>query len=72
MVARAPHGSGDLFAALFLAHLLQAQPLAALERALASVTDVLAASDGMKDLALIANQDRLVAPRTAVTIEALG
>jgi pyridoxine kinase len=72
LVVRAPHGSGDLFAALFLAHLLQVQPLAALERALASVTDVLAASDGMKDLALVANQDRLVAPRTAVTIEALG
>jgi pyridoxine kinase len=71
-VARAPHGSGDLFAALFLAHVLDAEPLVALERALASVTDVLAASDGMKDLALIANQERLVAPRTAVTIEALG
>jgi pyridoxine kinase len=71
-VAAAPHGSGDLFAALFLAHLLEIDPLPALERALAAVADVLAASAGQKEMALIAEQDRLIAPRTAVVIEALG
>jgi pyridoxine kinase len=71
-IAKAPHGSGDLFAALFLAHLMDRQPLAAVERALAAVADVLAASEGQLDMALIAMQDRLAAPRSHVEIEALA
>jgi len=71
LVERAPHGSGDLFAALFLAHLLQDEPLAALGRALASVADILAASAGLKEMKLIELQDRLLAPQTRVEIEPL-
>lgn len=71
-IAKAPHGSGDLFAALFLAHLLDRAPLVALERALAAVADVLQASDGQLEMALIAQQDRLAAPVSHVAIEPLG
>lgn len=71
-IARAPHGSGDLFAALFLAHLLEREPLVAMERALAAVADVLTASEGELEMSLIAMQDRLAAPRSHVAIEPLG
>jgi pyridoxine kinase len=71
-IAKAPHGSGDLFAALFLAHLLDRSPLTAIERALAAVADVLQASAGQLEMSLIAQQDRLTAPGSHVEIEALG
>lgn len=70
-IGRAPHGSGDLFAALFLAHLLSGEPLQALSAALGAVADILTASEGMLDMRLLELQDRLLAPRTPVEIEAL-
>jgi pyridoxine kinase len=48
-----PNGAGDLFAGLFLGHLLEAQPLeAALQASLADLDRVLAASEGCDVLQL--------------------
>jgi pyridoxine kinase len=69
----APHGAGDLFAALFLAAKLSGDPLPdPLSRATASVFHILSASAGSKEMKLLAEQDWLVAPsRAAVRIERL-
>jgi len=70
-IGRAPHGSGDLFAALFLGHMLTMRPLEALRAALAAVADILTASEGLPEMRLLELQDRLIAPRTPVEIEPL-
>ncbi len=70
----APHGAGDLFAALFLAAKLSgcASP-DALARATASVFHILSASAGSKEMALPAEQNALVDPPiSAVRIERLA
>jgi len=69
----APHGAGDLFAALFLAAKLSGGALPdALARATASVFHILSASAGSKEMLLPAKQDALVdPPLSAVWIEQL-
>ena len=69
----APHGAGDLFAALFLAAKLSGHALPdALARATASVFQILSASAGSKEMLLPAGQDMLVnPPLSAVRIERL-
>jgi pyridoxine kinase len=59
----APHGAGDLFAALFLAAKLSGHALPdALARATASVFHILSASAGSKEMLLPVEQDSLVNP----------
>jgi len=63
----APHGSGDLFAALFLAAKLSGRsPQDALARATASVFHILSASAGSKEMLLPAEQGALVNPPLSV------
>jgi len=65
LLAEAPHGTGDLFSALFLAHWLKSRdPRFAVARAVSSVYGILltTADLGMNEMALIAAQDELVAP----------
>lgn len=69
-----PHGTGDLMAALFLAHRLDGAGNAdALRLSVCAVHDVLEASivSGKSELALIAAQDRLAAPKTQAVCEVL-
>jgi pyridoxine kinase len=77
---RVPHlpivgrGTGDVIAALFLAHTLAGLPLAeCLARAVSSLHGVLAATvaAGRGEMALIAAQDELVAPSRLFTPERL-
>jgi pyridoxine kinase len=70
----APHGAGDLFAALFLAAKLSGHALPdALARATASVFHILSASAGLNEMVLLAEQDWLVEPPlSAVRIERLA
>lgn len=66
-----PNGTGDLFAALFLARLVEgASDAEALRLATAAVADAIdaAASLGVNELPLAAIQDRLLAPRTLVRV----
>lgn len=70
----APHGSGDLFAALYLADRLKGETAAAaLAHASSAVDCVLRASVAAKadELALIANQADLVAPSRRLTADPL-
>lgn len=54
----APHGTGDFFAALFLGHRLNGKTEAdSLARATAGVEQVILASQGRDELALVASQD---------------
>lgn len=72
--ANAPHGTGDLFAALFLGrYLTSADPAAALALAAASTHDVIAASNaaGADELLLVDTQDRLVWPDLSLKVENL-
>lgn len=63
-----PNGSGDLFAALFLAHRLKGLPTAnALVRAVSSTFAILQASEGADELRLIENQTALDQPPTRFT-----
>ena len=74
-VAGAPHGTGDLFAALCLAHRLEgAPPLSALERAAGAVLALvrLAAETGADELPLADGQESLVAPPVGITIAPFG
>lgn len=58
-----PHGTGDLTAALFLAHYLHSRSVKdALALTVGALESVIAASIGREDLALIAGQDRWTAP----------
>lgn len=70
----APHGAGDLFAALFLAAKFSGQALPdALARATASVFHILSASAGSKEMSLPAEQDAMVnPPLSTVRIERLA
>lgn len=70
----APHGTGDLFAALFLGrYLTSTDPAAALAHAAAATHDVIAASNatGAHELLLVDTQDRLVQPDLSLEIEKL-
>lgn len=70
-VAKAPRGTGDLFAALYLVHRLKgASPPAALEHAAGAVLAVVrhAAAMGADELPLAAAQDALGAPPAGVTV----
>jgi pyridoxine kinase len=71
---QAPHGAGDLFAALFLAGKLSGHALPdALSRATASVFHILSASAGSKEMKLLAEQDWLVDPsRATIRVERLS
>jgi len=65
LLENAPHGAGDLFAALFLAHHLDGWPLRdSLADAAASVFDILAKSvaAGSQEMLLIGDQAALVTP----------
>lgn len=63
IVARAPRGAGDLFAALFFGHYLNGKrPAEALDLATRSVYHVLAKSTGEPEMRLIAEQAALAAP----------
>ena len=67
----APHGPGDLFAALFLAHLLAGRPEQdALTRAAASVHEIVvaAARAGLDELPLVAHQNSLTSSRMPVSL----
>ncbi|MBM3490770.1 MAG: pyridoxal kinase [Alphaproteobacteria bacterium] len=60
---QAPHGAGDLFAALLLGWLLRGETEpAALGLAAAAAAAVIGASAGAKELALVASQDSLLQP----------
>lgn len=60
---KAPQGSGDLLAALFLGHLvLGAAVPNALARAVSGVHVVLAASQGLPEMRLVAERNRLLSP----------
>jgi pyridoxine kinase len=74
LLESAPHGAGDLFAALFLAAKLSGDALPdALIRATASVFHILSASAGLKEMKLLADQDALIdPPRLAIRIERLS
>jgi pyridoxine kinase len=74
-VDTAPHGTGDLFAALYLAHSLEgAAPPVALERASASTLALvdLARKLGADELPLAEGQEAFVAPAVAVTVSRFG
>jgi pyridoxine kinase len=74
-VADAPHGTGDMLAALMLGHrLLDAPPDLALKTALASIWSVIRASVGEsnQELALVAAQDQITAPSLPVQMENMG
>jgi pyridoxine kinase len=74
-VGDAPHGTGDLFAALYLGRSLDgAAPPVALERAAASTMRLAerAAELGVVELPLAEAQDALVAPPPGVTVARFG
>ncbi len=73
-LAGAPHGAGDLFAALLLGRYLDTRDAAAaLAHAVAASFGVLSASvaEGADELALIAAQDEIVAPSRRFAVERL-
>ena len=75
LIAGAPNGTGDLFAALYLAHLMRgASPVKALERAASSVFDMVARSvrAGANELTLAAEQDVLEQSLASVTMRTIG
>jgi pyridoxine kinase len=58
------HGTGDLMAALFLAHYLRLRLLPdALALATGALEEVISASEGSQELRLVESQERWVAPR---------
>lgn len=71
-IAQVPHGSGDLFAALYLAQRIKGEAAAgALQRASSAVDFVLRASAGLDELALIENQSGLAEPPQRLAVSAL-
>lgn len=69
-IEQVPNGSGDLFAALYLAARLSGRDAAgALGAAASAVDGVLRASAGREELRLVAAQAELVAPSRALTAE---
>jgi len=72
-LAAAPHGTGDLFAALYLAHRLDGIAAPEALRLAAGATYRLAElAAGESALPLAAGQEALVSPNAAVTLERLG
>ena len=73
-IASPPHGAGDLTCAVFMAlRLAGGKPDAVLSRTTSCVHDVLAATgSGAPEMALVAAQDRLVAPRMPVSLRTLA
>jgi pyridoxine kinase len=74
-VETAPHGTGDLFSALYLAHSLAgAAPPVALERAAGSTARLveLAAETAADELPLAEGQDAFLAPPAGVTVTRFG
>jgi pyridoxine kinase len=75
VVEGAPHGTGDLFAALYLGHRLNGLGAPdALQRAVASVLRLVevAVAAGLDELPLAEGQDALVAPPRGVTLSAVA
>jgi len=71
-IAQAPHGSGDLLAALYLAARLDGrQVAAALSAACSAVDGVLRASAGLDELRLVAAQAELAQPSQILAAEAV-
>ena len=71
----APKGTGDLFSALLLGHMLNQVPVpSAMRRAVASVSDLVAAAQAAKtdELPLIDKQASLVSPSTNAILSPLG
>ncbi len=71
----APHGTGDLFAALFVGrYLTSTDPAAALAHAAAATHDVIAASNaaGAHELLLVDTQDRFVEPELRLQVERMS
>lgn len=72
IVAHAPHGTGDLLAALYLGHRLGGTaPRDALERATGATYRLVELAGGADELPLAAGQDAFVTPPTGIRIEAL-
>jgi pyridoxine kinase len=72
-VAHAPHGAGDLFAALYLVHRLGgAAPRDALERATSATFRLVEMAAGAAELPLATGQDAFLAPPAGLRIEAMG
>ncbi len=72
---QAPKGTGDLFAALLLGHMLNQLPVpAALRRAVAFIGDLASAAQtkGADELPLIEHQNALFRPNTMVALTPLG
>jgi len=72
-VAHAPHGTGDLLAALYLGHRLgAAAPGEALERATSATYRLVERAAGAAELPLAAGQDAFLAPSAGFRIKAVG
>jgi pyridoxine kinase len=72
-VAHAPHGTGDLLAALYLGHRLRgAAPRDALERATSATFSLVELAAGAAELPLAAGQDAVFAPPAGIRIESVG
>lgn len=72
-VAHAPHGTGDLLAALYLGHRLGgAPPQEALERATGATLRLVELAGGAAELPLAAGQDAFFTPPAGIRIEAMG
>jgi pyridoxine kinase len=73
VVAHAPHGTGDLLAALYLGHRLGgATPRDALERATGATLRLVELAAGAAELPLAAGQDAFFAPPAGLRIETTG
>jgi pyridoxine kinase len=71
-ISQVPHGSGDLFAALYLAGRISGEePGSALGRASSAVDFVLRASAGADEMRLIENQNALAEPPRLLAVNAL-
>lgn len=70
-----PHGTGDVFAALLLGHMLNQLPVpASLRRAVASVGDLIstALTSRSDELPIVEKQDALLRPSSMVSLTPLG
>ncbi len=72
-VERAPHGTGDLLAALYLGHRLGGStPRDALERATSATLRLVELAGGAAELPLAAGQEAFFAPPEGIRIETVG
>ena len=73
VVEHAPHGTGDLLAALYLGHRLGgAAPRDALERATSATLRLVELAGGAAELPLAAGQEAFFAPPEGIRIETVG